>query len=616
MQPSCIRGFVLAAACALLLSSVPPVTSQGPVPQDDAGSGQDAPDAISQAITIQPDTVYDGLSPGPLVDNYDVYHLSGQAGQAFRGWSDGNLGCYYLLDAQGAEVGHACSYEHAPVNTGPIVATLPATGDYYLKVVHLAPATYRFAYSLAGEPPEVRAVAPLLVEGGAGGNATAWPMPAGCDGDFVYVAGTVGDIPKFTDGCYHMRTGLNRLDTPEIDVLLVPPASPYPERDLRTMRQAVEMWADGIATLAPAMDLDWLSDGVDFDLFVDDDALSLDPLWDPEIVVLASNPVGGAGIGIDPVEAVFGGSGPCHGQPNPLASLEDWQALPGFDGHHGGLGGTFSVQCEGGGSLCFAVNGAIDPAPGVLDVFGLYDLVAHEFGHCLTVGHVGDAMDHEAEAVPYADIMSYTNQEHDKCVSTLDVESFALTMSRFLLATPLRANDGLNPEGPFQVQDPDDHRYASSTGLASDCGQPDAGLVPGGGPETPAQDDDADSGQDAPESFAGAIALEPDVVYRGSSVGPVVDSSDIYLLSGQAGQVLRAWSDGNLGCYYLVDAQNVELARGCSYGHAPINTGPLQATLPATGDYYLRIAHLAPAVYHVAFALDADPPSVGLLDQL
>lgn len=296
-------------------------------------------------------------------------------------------------------------------------------------------------------------------------------LPASCTGE-----STPG--PHFTDSCYHMRTNLNDLDTPIIDVLLTLPVGPYAERDLRTTRQAIEMWDAGIQYLAPQMGLDWLG-GVEFNIFLDDDTFTTDPAWDPEIVVVTINPAVTyvQGIGIDPL----GFSAPCRGA-NPLASFEAWGSLPGFDSHHDGHSGTYVEECEGGGTTCYAVNVAIDPVPGVVeDVLGinLFDLVTHEVGHCLSIGHVGDAGDHTAAAVPVDDIMSYThNNAPGKCVSTLDVESFALRMSKFLLPTPLVANHASDPDGRFQIQHPSDHYYASSTGLALDCPKPDTGLVP------------------------------------------------------------------------------------------------------------------------------------------
>lgn len=295
-------------------------------------------------------------------------------------------------------------------------------------------------------------------------------LPQGCTRE-----GT-GTGPHFTDGCYHMRTNLNSLDTPIIDVLIVTPVSPYAERDVRVMRQAVEMWRDGIQYLAPQMGLDWLN-RVEFTIALDSEAFTTDPLWDPEIVVVAVNPAvtGVQGIGIDPL----GFSAPCRGV-NPLATIVDWQNLPGFDGHHG-HSGTYVEECEGGGTTCYAINVAIDPVPGVvgpvLDI-NTFDLVAHEVGHCLSVGHVGDAGDHTAAATPKDDIMAYDFSNQHKCVSSLDVEGFALRMSQFLLPAPLVANHATGVRGQLHIQHPRDHFYASPTGMAEDCPAIDDGLTP------------------------------------------------------------------------------------------------------------------------------------------
>jgi len=320
--------------------------------------------------------------------------------------------------------------------------------------------------------------------------------------------------------CYHMRTGLNALDSPKIDVLVLVPISPFVERDHRIHVQAVEMWAGGIDYLARQMGLDWLAEVVEFRIAVNHIDLvsgegsfdfSTYPLWDPEIIVISSNPVGGIGIGIDPLDfnsqllEIFGlegaGQGACHDIQNPF-DFSQWAALPGFDDHHGMNTGTYYEEdCDGaGGNVCFAVNGAIDPTPG-MDVdydnpavnlpFGLFNLVAHEVGHCLTLGHVGDALDHTSKNVPTYDIMAYTDDPvgMTKCVSTLDVEVFATWMSQYIDTTGdgaigadniLLAND---QEGdgttPFHVQHPDDHWYASPTGSPYDCPQPDLGIVPG-----------------------------------------------------------------------------------------------------------------------------------------
>jgi hypothetical protein len=91
--------------------------------------------------------------------------------------------------------------------------------------------------------------------------------------------------------CYHMRTNLNALDSPKVDVLVVVPVSPFAERDARIQTQAIEMWAGGIEYLAREMGLDWLADGVEFRIAVNHvdlltgegtENFSTYPLWDPE----------------------------------------------------------------------------------------------------------------------------------------------------------------------------------------------------------------------------------------------------------------------------------------------------------------------------------------------
>ena len=320
-------------------------------------------------------------------------------------------------------------------------------------------------------------------------------MPAGCVADLN---------PANPDNhCYHMKVGLNALDSPQVDVRVLVPVSPTAERDLRMMKQSVQMWAGGIKYLSNQMDLAWLRDGVNFHITAD--AVPVDDLGnptealslvDPEIVVIATNPAGGIGIGIDPsnfvsqLEITDGEGVPCTEIPNAF-SMKAWQARPGFDDHHGDKGGVYVQDCGGvGGNVCFSVNGAVDPLPGASDFFPIYDLVSHETGHCLTLGHVGDGADGPWGPTPTNDIMAYSTDPPGvaKCVSTLDVEGFALRMSHYLdvngdgavsAADVVKPNDvegdGLNS---FQIQNPADHHYASATGDPADCPQPDYSPVP------------------------------------------------------------------------------------------------------------------------------------------
>ncbi|WP_148613397.1 hypothetical protein [Nocardioides rubriscoriae] len=321
-------------------------------------------------------------------------------------------------------------------------------------------------------------------------------LPAGCVLD--------RDPLNPDNHCYHMKVGLNALDSPQVDVDILVPVSPAAERDLRQAEQAVQMWNAGLHYLADQMDLGWLDRGLDMrirthEVAVDPAGALLAPLdlVDPEIVVVASNPVGGIGIGVDPSNlvsqlGVTDGEGlPCARVADPF-SMAAWQHKQGFEQHGGENGGVYVEDCGGvGGNVCFAVNGAVDPVPGASDFFGLFDLISHEFGHCLTVGHVGDGADGPWGPTPTNDIMAYSTDPPgiSKCVSTLDVEGFALRMSHYLDVNgdgKVTAVDHLEPNDPegdganaFQVQHPDDHHYASPTGEPGDCPQPSNSLVPG-----------------------------------------------------------------------------------------------------------------------------------------
>lgn len=321
-------------------------------------------------------------------------------------------------------------------------------------------------------------------------------VPAGCITD--------RDPINPDNHCYHMKVGLNALDSPKVDVDVLIPVSPAAERDMRVASQAVQMWDDGLHYLAQQMGLPWLVKGFSMDVRthevpVNDDGTPKNPinLVDPEIVVVVSNPAGGIGIGIDPTS--FAGQlglvddqgVPCTQVSNPF-SMGAWQSRPGFEQHDGEPGGTYVQDCGGvGGNVCFAVNGAVDPATGASDFFPLFDLVSHEFGHCLTLGHVGDGADGPWGPTPTNDIMAYSTDPPliNKCVSTLDVEGFALRMSNYLdvngdhkvdghdhLVPNDKRGDGANS---FQVQNPADHHYASPTGDPADCPQADQSLVPG-----------------------------------------------------------------------------------------------------------------------------------------
>jgi hypothetical protein len=312
--------------------------------------------------------------------------------------------------------------------------------------------------------------------------------------------------------CFHQKdlSSLNPLGTAQIEVLLLVPASPTAERDIRIMRQAVAMWDGGIHFLGPRMGMPWLNN-VRFHVTLDvvNDATgalaSPPPVVAPDIVVVGLNPSAGTGAGLDALQLVGAGGVPCPAIAAPF-DLAYWHSLPGFDSEHDYRAGSYSTSCgDDGHHVCFVVNGAQDPDPTSVDWFGSFWLTSHEFGHCLTMGHVGDGAEGSVNGVwwgpvPYQEIMNYEDHgdirssiggapAFDRCASTLDVETFALRMSHFLDVdgdghvgpSDVRvANDQFGVDHfPMQVQHPSDYFYASSTGAAKDCPQPDLGLVPG-----------------------------------------------------------------------------------------------------------------------------------------
>lgn len=365
-------------------------------------------------------------------------------------------------------------------------------------------------------------------------------------GDGNFPPGCTRDYRTSPDNvCHRIKTDINPLDSPKVDVLVLAP-SHKPERHMRIARQAVEMWDGGIDYLAPQMGLKWLADGMEFHITVDTfdptgqngGEFTTYPVVDPEIVVILENSLGGIGTDpaatVDRVEAHVEESvedslvpladntvryfnppegtprlgdfvvldetrRPCHSVQNPF-DFEYWKSLPGFDSHHEERSGTYVEECGGaGGNVCFSINGTSFPSgDDHANMTNLFDLVAHETGHCLSLGHVGDGADSTPALegtpwgmIPYGDIMSYMTFPVGRhtCASTLDVEGLAVRMSRYLDVNGdgavngsdrLLANDQVGvQDDPLQVQHRDDHFYASGTGSVLDCPQADLGLLPG-----------------------------------------------------------------------------------------------------------------------------------------
>lgn len=210
---------------------------------------------------------------------------------------------------------------------------------------------------------------------------------------------------EFWDDSYHEYI-LYSVDTATVDVLIVPPVvSPYTLRDIATAEMAVQAWEDGVMDLGAS----WMTSGFSINHYTlgVDTNIPPEALSDPEIIVVMSehDPVLLFGIGLQLPASV------CTQRGGMVAMTEPHE--------HNGIT-VYQAECTQGGRTCVALNTNFLLG----GRYQMYDLVAHEFGHCLGVGHVGDALDFDAKSVPDYDIMSYQyNPSHVHCVSTLNVRS-------------------------------------------------------------------------------------------------------------------------------------------------------------------------------------------------
>lgn len=273
-----------------------------------------------------------------------------------------------------------------------------------------------------GAPLQPVADEPTGGHGGASGATTRGAAP---EDEPTFCESEEGCL--FWDDDYH-EFALYDVDTYEIDVLIVPSASPDALEDTRVMRAAVDAWAAGIAELGEA----WFAESFRMNVYtLGTDTPPQSAMEDPELVVLAAeyNPVLLFGIGLEPKQLGCTALGQ--------------QTLREYPAHaHGGMS-VYASDCTGIGFTCFAVNTNFLAG----SYFYLQDLVAHEVGHCLGGGHVGDALDFAAKRVPVQDVMSYQHDDDQvHCVSDLNVRVLEALYAPLLgqtVATPLSAGDYL-----------------------------------------------------------------------------------------------------------------------------------------------------------------------------
>lgn len=200
------------------------------------------------------------------------------------------------------------------------------------------------------------------------------------------------------------------LDTLELEAVVLPVPAADPMASTLTARMATATWQNVTDLAAP-----WFAESFRLHTYaVGIDIPSAAAVTDPEIVVVSEAGQRSTSIGLNAEQiacSVVGGSEPATPfVPGSLAT----KVYPVHE--HDGMA-IFAAECITGGFRCAALNfsGALGGS------HALYDLVAHEVGHCLGASHVGDALDFNARYVPVADIMAYAdNPSRVSCPSSLN----------------------------------------------------------------------------------------------------------------------------------------------------------------------------------------------------
>jgi hypothetical protein len=202
----------------------------------------------------------------------------------------------------------------------------------------------------------------------------------------------------FNDSDFHQEVWFE-WDAAHLDVLILPPQVAYAPFRQQVLLDNVQNWADAIA----GHGVSWLAGGVDLVAYAP--GLQAAPpagfeLNDPDIIVALNVEPGAVGAAI----------------------LTDWCSfLPDVSGHqHPGSPVQVSLYTAVG------CSGAEEPVCVITNTNwqttqqGLFRLNGHEFGHCLGLGHVGDAGDFTVNNVPTDDVMSYVDGVSG-CASSLDL---------------------------------------------------------------------------------------------------------------------------------------------------------------------------------------------------
>ena len=214
----------------------------------------------------------------------------------------------------------------------------------------------------------------------------------------------------FWDHQYH-EGAVYEMDSLVLEAIVMPVPGADPIAATETARMATAAWQNVTDLAAP-----WFAEAFRLHTYaVGIDIPSPDFITDPEILVVSEAGQRSTSIGLNAEQLACTILGPVLAEQAPF--VPGSLATKVYPVHeHDGMA-IVASECITGGFRCVALNfsGALGGH------HALYDLVAHEVGHCLGVSHVGDALDFNARYVPVADIMAYAdNPSTVSCPSSLN----------------------------------------------------------------------------------------------------------------------------------------------------------------------------------------------------
>lgn len=170
------------AVVALLAALLPLSAPRALLPQNDAGSGRDAPGTMDADFRIAPNAVHEGTIEGLLLDEFDVYAFEAPAGARLDARVFSGLGCVYLYDPEGHELDFGCAIAGVE-GTASSFATY--AGVYYVGYGYLQPHTYRFSVGVGRAAPPA---SPVGIDVFGSGGTIPPVAPASPRGRHVVVA--------------------------------------------------------------------------------------------------------------------------------------------------------------------------------------------------------------------------------------------------------------------------------------------------------------------------------------------------------------------------------------------------------------------------------------------